>query len=39
MESQGHYRLTAVNILLFFDIRKNGAESLLESQVNIKYDF
>jgi hypothetical protein len=32
-------RLTNVNILLFFDIQKNGAESLLESQMSIKYDF
>jgi hypothetical protein len=31
--------LTTVNILLFFRYPKNGAESLLESQVNIKYDF
>jgi hypothetical protein len=28
-----------VNILLFFDLQKNGAESLLESQMNTKYDF
>jgi hypothetical protein len=33
------FTVTTVNILLFFDIQKNGAESLLESQMNIKYDF
>jgi hypothetical protein len=31
--------VTTFNILLFFDIQKNGTESLLESQMNIKYDF
>jgi hypothetical protein len=33
------YTITTVNILLFFQYPKNGAESLLESQMNIKYDF
>jgi hypothetical protein len=31
--------ITTVNIFLFFDRQKNGAESLLESQMNTKYDF
>jgi hypothetical protein len=31
--------VTTGNILLFYDIQKNGTESLLESQMNIKYDF
>jgi hypothetical protein len=30
---------STVKILLFFRYPKNGAESLLESQMNIKYDF
>jgi hypothetical protein len=30
---------TTVNIILFFYVQKNGAESLLESKMKAKYDF